>query len=106
MDRTPPTGWHALEAAPSPEPDTSLPPRSLSLRQFILQLREASRRGGPRALGEVLHQGGLHRRAVEPCALLQDGRYTRTLVYRDEDLEVLVLGWGRGARAPIHGHDG
>ncbi len=106
MERSPPTGWQAMDAALSAEPDSSVPPRSLSLRQFILRLREANARGGPQAIEQLLRSGSLHRRAVEPYALLQDGRYTRTLVYRDEDLEVLVLGWGRDARAPIHGHDG
>ncbi|HEX8437758.1 MAG TPA: hypothetical protein VF697_21800, partial [Archangium sp.] len=91
-----------MEAAPvaATEGEHSLPPRSLSLRQFILRLRDANRRGGAEALERVLREGSLHRRAVEPFALLREGRYTRTLVYRDEDLEVLVLGWGRGARAP------
>ncbi len=106
MERSPPTGWQAMDAALAPEPDASVPPRSLSLRQLILRLREACTRGGVQAMEEVLRQGHLHRRAVEPFALLREGRYTRTLVYRDEDLEVLVLGWGPGARAPIHGHDG
>ncbi|HYO54137.1 ATP-binding cassette domain-containing protein [Archangium sp.] len=106
MERSPPTSWQVMDAALAPEPGTSIPPRSLSLRQFLLRLREARTRGGPQAIEEVLRQGNLHRRAVEPFALLREGRYTRTLVYRDEDLEVLVLGWGHGARAPIHGHDG
>nr|WP_158080003.1 ATP-binding cassette domain-containing protein [Archangium sp. Cb G35] len=95
-----------MDAALAPEPDASVPPRALSLRQFVLRLREANARGGIQSIEEVLRQGQLHRRAVEPFALLQDGRYTRTLVYRDEDMEVLVLGWGRNARAPVHGHDG
>nr|WP_160174477.1 ATP-binding cassette domain-containing protein [Archangium violaceum] len=95
-----------MDAALAPEPDASVPPRALSLRQFILRLREANTRGGLQAIEAVLRQGQLHRRAVEPFALLLEGRYTRTLVYRDEDLEVLVLGWGRNARAPVHGHDG
>ncbi|MFL5357417.1 ATP-binding cassette domain-containing protein [Archangium sp.] len=106
MERSPPTGSQAMEAALSPELDITSPPRALSLRQFILRLREAHKRGGAPAIEAAMRQGSLHRRAVEPYALLQDGRYTRTLIYRDEDLEVLVLGWGREARAPIHGHDG
>ncbi len=108
MESSPPPGWQAMEAAPAAATDTehSLPPRSLSLKQFLLRLRDANRRGGAQAIEQVLREGSLHRRAVEPYALLREGRYTRTLVYRDEDLEVLVLGWGRDARAPIHGHDG
>jgi NitT/TauT family transport system ATP-binding protein len=91
---------------PSDGQSLETPPRTLSLRQFIFRLREEVTRGGPQAIERLLREGGLHRRSVEPYALLREGRYTRTLVYRDEDLEVLVLGWGRDARAPIHGHDG
>ena len=92
MDRGPPTESQAMDAA-------------LSFRQFILRLRQACTQG-PQAMDQLLREGRLHRREVEPYALLREGCYTRTLVYRDEDLEVLVLGWGRDARAPIHGHDG
>ena len=108
MESGPPTEWQSLEAASAAqsELEPGTPPRTLSLRQFILRLREAATRGGPQAIEQLLREGSLHRRSVEPYALLREGRYTRTLVYRDEDLEVLVLGWGRDARAPVHGHDG
>ena len=108
MESGPPTEWQALEAASAAqsELEPATPPRTLCLRQFILRLREAATHGGPQAIEQLLREGSLHRRSVEPYALLREGRYTRTLVYRDEDLEVLVLGWGRDARAPVHGHDG
>jgi NitT/TauT family transport system ATP-binding protein len=106
MERGPSTESQVLGAALSSETAPRSPPRSLSLRQFISRLREACTRGGPQAIEQVLREGSLHRREVESFALLCEGRYTRTLVYRDENLEVLVLGWGRNARAPIHGHDG
>ncbi len=32
--------------------------------------------------------------------------YTRNLVYKDETFELLVICWGVGQRAPIHGHEG
>jgi len=35
-----------------------------------------------------------------------DGRYTRHLVLKTPAVEVLVLCWRRGSRAPIHGHEG
>jgi predicted metal-dependent enzyme (double-stranded beta helix superfamily) len=35
-----------------------------------------------------------------------DERYTRNLVHKDPDFEILVIGWGRNQRAPIHGHEG
>lgn len=101
MDRNPPTRW-------SP-PMTALPAvggNSRSLGQFVLRLREAHSRGGTRALEQVFRTTTLSRSEVEPFALLSTNRYTRTLIYRDEDMEVIVLGWGSGSYAPIHGHDG
>jgi predicted metal-dependent enzyme (double-stranded beta helix superfamily) len=32
--------------------------------------------------------------------------YTRSLIYRDAHLELLVLRWSAGAATPIHDHDG
>ena len=48
---------------------------------------------------------------IEPASLdgfvhFASGRYTRHLVYKDHDVELLVLCWARGAVAPIHGHEG
>jgi NitT/TauT family transport system ATP-binding protein len=48
---------------------------------------------------------------IEPVSLdgfvdFASGRYTRHLVHKDHDVEVLVLCWARGAIAPIHGHEG
>ena len=33
-------------------------------------------------------------------------RYTRHLIHKDADFELLVICWGSGHRAPIHGHEG
>lgn len=35
-----------------------------------------------------------------------EDRYTRHLVHKEEDFELLVICWGVGQRAPIHGHEG
>jgi hypothetical protein len=48
---------------------------------------------------------------IEPASLagfvrFAPGRYTRHLVHKDRDVELLVLCWARGASAPIHGHEG
>lgn len=34
------------------------------------------------------------------------GRYTRTLVYRDDRFELLLLAWSPGAATPVHDHAG
>ena len=48
---------------------------------------------------------------VEPESLQQylsycEDRYLRHLVHKDEDFELLVICWGKGQKAPIHGHEG
>jgi Cysteine dioxygenase type I len=44
--------------------------------------------------------------ALEPYVNYCEDRYTRNLVHKDEDFELLVICWGRSHRAPIHGHEG
>jgi predicted metal-dependent enzyme (double-stranded beta helix superfamily) len=48
---------------------------------------------------------------IDPAALEShlnycDDHYTRNLVHKDRDFEILVICWGRGQKAPIHGHEG
>ena len=48
---------------------------------------------------------------IEPASIgryvgFAAGRYTRHLVFKNAAVELLVLCWGRGSRAPIHGHEG
>src|SRR5690242_6837134 len=98
--------WQTRGALSTRRHDNTLATAPSSLAHYIHRLRQAHARGGMRAIEQVMREGRLPRALVEPYALLRPGRYTRTLVYRDEDMEVLVLGWGRGSRAPVHGHDG
>jgi NitT/TauT family transport system ATP-binding protein len=101
MQESAPSSWTAMRArAPSPAPV-----QGEALGWLIHHLREAQRDGDSDALARVLAQTRLRAEDVLPFALLREGQYTRTLLYRDEDMEVIVLGWGRGSRSPIHGHD-
>jgi cysteine dioxygenase len=42
----------------------------------------------------------------EPFKNFVEGRYTRSLVRRTEDYELLLLSWGAGEESPIHNHMG
>ena len=44
--------------------------------------------------------------ALEPYLNYCDEHYTRNLVHKDKDFELLVICWGWSHRAPIHGHEG
>ena len=48
---------------------------------------------------------------VEPASLdayvrFEAGRYTRHLVHKSAQVEILVLCWAEGSKAPVHGHEG
>jgi cysteine dioxygenase len=42
----------------------------------------------------------------EPFQNFVEGRYTRSLVRRTENYELLVLSWGAGEESPVHNHMG
>jgi hypothetical protein len=44
--------------------------------------------------------------SLEPYLHFAADRYTRHLVFKSAAVEILVLCWPRGSRAPIHGHEG
>lgn len=44
--------------------------------------------------------------ALERYLLFRRGRYTRNLVHKTAAFEILVVCWGIGQRAPVHGHEG
>jgi NitT/TauT family transport system ATP-binding protein len=55
---------------------------------------------------QYLAQTLMDRAALEPYLNYCDQHYTRNLVHKDQDFELLVICWGRGQKAPIHGHEG
>lgn len=46
------------------------------------------------------------RSSLEPFAHFRDDCYTRNLIYRDEQLEVMAVCWQPGQRTVIHTHNG
>jgi cysteine dioxygenase len=44
------------------------------------------------------------RSEIEPYVQFNEERYSRNLVYKNEDFECLVLCWRPGQRSPIHDH--
>ena len=48
----------------------------------------------------------IDRKSLRPYVHFQPARYTRNLVYRNADFELLVLCWNEFSTSPIHDHDG
>jgi len=80
---------------------------SLPMAEFV---REVLKRCGgaldPIEMGRFLAASRIEPAALDDFVRFAPGRYTRHLVHKDRDVELLVLCWARGARAPIHGHEG
>ena len=74
------------------------------LRTTLLEdiRRDPRGKGVARLLGEYAGREGDWR----TWALFDPERYTRNLVHRCADYELLLLGWGEGQESPIHDHAG
>jgi len=48
----------------------------------------------------------VERRSLDRYAHFRSDAYTRNLIYRDEQIEVMALCWSPGQRTPIHTHNG
>lgn len=80
---------------------------SATFREFLDQVRGYARRGFPVAevLGYLRSQV-MAPEELEPYLHWVPGRYTRNLVHRCADFELLILCWDPGQCAPVHGHEG
>jgi cysteine dioxygenase len=55
---------------------------------------------------QQLKQLSVTRKILEPWVSFGQKCYTRTLLFRNQDLELLLLAWRSGQRSPIHNHAG
>ena len=82
-------------------------PLLLDLDAFVEEIRRLTGPGlVPATVQSFLAGTRIAPTSLEPLLRFEEGRYTRTLVHRTDAVELLVLCWRRGSRAPIHGHEG
>jgi Cysteine dioxygenase type I len=79
----------------------------LSMADFVSRMRQLT---SP-VVDAGLVQAFLDTHLIEPASIapyvrFAADRYTRHLVFKNAAVELLVLCWGRGSHAPIHGHEG
>jgi len=80
---------------------------SMPMAEFVREVR--ARCGAtldPVEMGRFLSGTRIEPVSLDAFVRFARGRYTRHLVHKDRDVELLVLCWARGSRAPIHGHEG
>ena len=80
---------------------------ALPMTDFVDEIRARCRGAvDPAEMGRFLVTRQIEAASLDGFAQFVPGRYTRHLVHKDDNVEILVLCWARGAVAPIHGHEG
>ena len=55
---------------------------------------------------ELLNNSYLKETEIADYIKYDNDKYTRHLIYKDVDFEILIMCWKPGHKAPIHGHEG
>ena len=76
------------------------------LETLVSDLRDAIRADQTKAVAELLTAYSASHDDWRPWAIKDEERYTRNLVERNDDYELLLLYWSAGQKSPIHNHEG
>lgn len=81
--------------------------REVLLSDFVQELDALAAQGlDTRAVNEYLVSTVLDRDSLKPYVTFRSDHYTRNLIRKTDAFELLAIGWDKGQRAPIHGHEG
>jgi cysteine dioxygenase len=81
--------------------------RFVVMDQLVRDLKELAARSFPKDdVNSYLRETLIEPSSLAPYVHAAEDHYTRNLVHKDEDFELLVICWDSGQRAPIHGHEG
>lgn len=87
--------------------DDDMEQRCLTLDQFIAELNRFAALDFPvRETHQVLRCASLQPAQLQPYLFVAPDQYTRNLIYKSPEYELLLIAWPSGQAAPIHGHEG
>lgn len=79
---------------------------SIALSEFIEKINKLSYQDFPvDEMMNLLRKNPLSVDLLEPYIFYSDARYTRNLIHKTSDFEVLLLCWQPGQHSPVHGHE-
>jgi len=79
----------------------------VSLEGFVAALRAIPEEEfGDRRVLETVQRNRVPMSELEPFAVWKPDRYTRSLIYRDDLFQIVVLCWNVGQASPVHDHAG
>ena len=77
------------------------------MKSLIKKLKMFAEQNFPVAeVSSYLTDLDIPREKLEKYCHFNDGFYTRNLVHKEREFEILVICWPAGQAAPIHGHEG
>ena len=80
---------------------------SIAISEFIEKINKLSYQNFPvDEVLKVLQKNPFSLALLEPYIFYSNARYTRNLIYKSSEFELLVLCWKSGQHSAIHGHEG
>ena len=77
------------------------------MHNLIKSIKQLSNENFPNdKVYELLNNSYLKATEIADYINYDNDKYTRHLIYKDEDFEILIMCWRPGHKAPIHGHEG
>ena len=74
---------------------------------LIHSIKELSKENFPNhKVYDLLENYTLPQNEIQDYILFDNDKYTRHLIHKDDDFEILIMCWRPGHKAPIHGHEG
>jgi len=81
--------------------------QELSLNHVINELNTFARKNFPvKEITEFFQTTSIPLSQVNPYLFFSPLKYTRHLIYRSADFELLYMCWSPGQKSPVHGHEG
>lgn len=81
--------------------------QELTLNQVINELYLFARKDFPvQEITDFLQKTSIPLSQVDPYLFFSPLKYTRHLIHRSADFELLYMCWSPGQKSPVHGHEG
>ena len=77
------------------------------IETLIIDMRKFAKKNFPvTEVSTYLKKLSLNDRELKKYSLFEENFYTRNLIHREKDFEIMVICWPPKKCAPIHGHEG
>jgi len=77
------------------------------MNSFIKSLKSFAERDFPiNEVSDLIIKSQFSNKLLDKYSHFNEKTYTRNMIYKDSNFEVLLICWSAGQMAPIHGHEG